>query len=164
MTIGKAGSGQNLGFFSKKDFHFPFTTLKSSKKSYRLLRYDCLEIPAPSNIINNYNMATDSPAHKSSRKRKAGKIFLAVVILIVVIRLILPYVVLHFANKSLAGMNGYYGHIKDIDLAIIRGAYKIDSIYINKADTLTGKQTPFFASSEIDLSVEWATSFTATSR
>jgi hypothetical protein len=28
MTIGKAGSGQNLGFFSKKDFHFPFTTLK----------------------------------------------------------------------------------------------------------------------------------------
>jgi hypothetical protein len=32
MTIGKAGSGQNLGFFSKKDFHFPFTTLKSSEK------------------------------------------------------------------------------------------------------------------------------------
>jgi hypothetical protein len=61
---------------------------------------------------------------------------------------------LHFANKSLAGMNGYYGHIKDIDLAIIRGAYKINSIYISKADTLTGKQTPFFASSEIDLSVE----------
>ena len=56
-------------------------------------------------------MATDSPVHKSSRKRKAGKIFLAVVILIVVIRLILPYIVLHFANKSLAGMNGYYGLI-----------------------------------------------------
>ncbi|MCE6990980.1 DUF748 domain-containing protein [Dyadobacter sp. CY323] len=104
---------------------------------------------------NNYNMATDSPAHKTSRKRKAGKIFLGVIILIVVIRLILPYVVLHFANKSLAGMSGYYGHIEDIDLAIIQGAYKIDSIYINKADTVTGKQTPFFSSSEIDLSVEW---------
>ncbi len=164
MTIGKAGSGQNLGFFLKKIFTFHSQPLNHQKKSYRLPRYDYLEIRAPSNIINNYNMATDSPAHKSSRKRKAGKIFLSVVIPIVVIRLILPYVVLHFANKSLAGMNGYYGHIKDIDLAIIGGAYKIDSIYINKADTLTGKQTPFFASSEIDLSVEWATSFTATSR
>jgi len=88
-------------------------------------------------------MATDSPAHKTSKKRKAGTILLGVIILIVVIRLILLYVVLHFANKSLAGMNGYYGHIDDIDLAIIRGACKIDSIYINKADTVTGKQTPF---------------------
>lgn len=164
MTTGKAGSGQKPGFFSKKDFHFPFTTLKSSKKSYRQLGYDYLEIRAPSNIINNYNMATDSPAHKSSRKRKAGKIFLFVVIPIVVIRLILAYVVLHLSNKSLAGMNGYDGHIKDNDLAIICRAYKIDSMYINKADTLTGKQTPFYVSSEIDLSVEWATSFTATSR
>ena len=70
-------------------------------------------------------MATDSPAHKSSGKRKAGKIFLAVVILIVVIRLILPYVLLHSVNKSSAGMNGCYGHIKNIGLAIISGDYKI---------------------------------------
>ena len=93
--------------------------------------------------------------HRKSRKKTIGKILIGLVILIVVIRLILPYVVLHFANKSLANINGYYGHIEDIDLAIIRGAYKIDSIYLNKADTITGKQTPFFASSEIDLSVEW---------
>jgi hypothetical protein len=52
-------------------------------------------------------------------------------------------------------MKGYYGHVKDIDLAIIRGAYKVDSIYLNKKDTVTQKQTPFFAASVIDLSVEW---------
>ena len=52
-------------------------------------------------------------------------------------------------------MNGYYGHVKDIDLAIIRGAYQVDSIYLNKKDSVTNKQTPFFASSLIDLSVEW---------
>lgn len=72
-----------------------------------------------------------------------------------VIRLILPYVVLHYANKTLATMNGYYGHIDDIDLALIRGAYKIDSIYINKKDTLTAKESPFFSASTIELSVEW---------
>ncbi|TLV03745.1 DUF748 domain-containing protein [Dyadobacter luticola] len=104
-------------------------------------------------------MASEHPVHRRSRKRKIGIFFISFIALIIVIRLILPYVVLHFANKSLANMNGYYGHIEDIDLAIIRGAYKIDSIYLNKSDTITGKQTPFFASSEIDLSVEWKALF-----
>jgi hypothetical protein len=89
------------------------------------------------------------------KKRKIGWILLGIVALIIVIRLILPYVVLHFANKSLANMKGYYGHIQDIDLAILRGAYQIDSIYLNKADTVTSKQTPFFGAQQIDLAVEW---------
>jgi hypothetical protein len=100
-------------------------------------------------------MTSRTVTHRTSKKKRAAQIFLGIVILLIVIRLILPYVVLHFANKSLANMNGYYGHIKDIDLAIIRGAYRIDSIYINKADTVTQKQTPFFSSGAIDLSVEW---------
>ena len=56
-------------------------------------------------------------------------------------------------------MPGYYGHIEDIDLALIRGAYRIDSIYINKLDTITKKQTKFFSASAIDLSVEWRALF-----
>lgn len=97
--------------------------------------------------------------HTRSRKRRTAKILIAVLVLIVTVRLILPYVILHFANRSLENMNGYHGHINDIDLAIIRGAYKIDSIYINKEDTVTHKQTPFFASRVIDLSVEWKALF-----
>lgn len=56
-------------------------------------------------------------------------------------------------------MNGYYGHIEDIDLALIRGAYKIDSIYLNKVDTVTNKQTHFFSAELIDLSIEWKALF-----
>lgn len=56
-------------------------------------------------------------------------------------------------------MDGYYGHIEDIDLAIIRGAYKIDSIYLNKVDSNTQKRTPFLAASFVDLSVEWKALF-----
>ena len=92
---------------------------------------------------------------RSTKKRKAICFFSAFIILIVVARLILPYIVLHLVNKNLSQMNGYYGHVKDIDLAIIRGAYQVDSIYLNKKDSVTNKQTPFFASSLIDLSVEW---------
>ena len=56
-------------------------------------------------------------------------------------------------------MKGYYGHIKDIDIALIRGAYKIDSIYLNKLDSVSLKQTPFFAARAIDLSIEWKAIF-----
>lgn len=99
-----------------------------------------------------------------SKKRRTVKVLIGLLVALVVIRLILPYVILHFANRSLADMNGYYGHIKDIDLSIIRGAYKIDSIYINKLDRragapVTSEQTPFFASKEVDLSVEWKSLF-----
>lgn len=87
--------------------------------------------------------------------KRTYKIIIIVVVLLAVIRLILPYVVLHYANKTLASMDGYYGHIHDIDLAIIRGAYKIDSIFINKKDSATRKESPFFSASSIDLSVEW---------
>ena len=91
--------------------------------------------------------------------RRALVIILSVVAFLVVLRLALPYIVLHYANKSLAKMEGYRGHIEDIDIALIRGAYKIDSIYLNKYDSATGKETKFFNASLIDLSVEWKALF-----
>jgi hypothetical protein len=99
-------------------------------------------------------------AAKRVSKKKRTLIFLVVALaLIVSIRLALPYVILHYANKSLAEMDGYRGHIEDIDLALIRGAYQIDSVYINKVDSVTNKETPFFAASIVDLSVEWRALF-----
>jgi hypothetical protein len=52
-------------------------------------------------------------------------------------------------------MNSYYGHIDDIDLSLYRGAYSINNIYLNKLDTISKKQTKFFTSRDIDLSLEW---------
>lgn len=91
--------------------------------------------------------------------KKSWKIFLIATTLVLLVRIILPYVVLHYANKTLSTLDGYYGHIDDIDLAIVRGAYQIDSIYLNKLDSATGKQVPFFAASVVDLSVEWKALF-----
>lgn len=93
------------------------------------------------------------------RKRKMLIAVLITVVLLVAIRLALPYVILHYANKSLANMEGYRGHIEDINIALIRGAYQIDSIYLNKLDSVTQKETPFFAASMIDLAVEWKALF-----
>lgn len=93
------------------------------------------------------------------KRRKILITVLITVVLLVAIRLALPYVILHYANKSLSNMKGYKGHIEDINLAIIRGAYQIDSIYLNKVDSTTQKETPFFAASMIDLAIEWKALF-----
>lgn len=95
----------------------------------------------------------------TSRKKKLTIIFGSILILLIIIRLILPYVVLKLVNDRLTKIKGYYGHVVDIDIALIRGAYQIDSIYLNKVDTITNKQTPFFSASVIDLSVEWKALF-----
>jgi hypothetical protein len=77
----------------------------------------------------------------------------------VAVRLALPYVILRYANKTLATMPGYRGHVEDIDLALIRGAYRIDSIYLNKYDSTKDAQTRFFGAKTIDLSLEWRSLF-----
>jgi hypothetical protein len=102
---------------------------------------------------------TNNSMPRNSRKKRLLIVTLSVLAVVVAIRLILPYVMLHYANKTLAEMDGYRGHIEDIDLAIIRGAYKIDSIYLNKVDTATREETPFLAASVVDLSLEWRALF-----
>ncbi len=96
---------------------------------------------------------------KHSKRRRVLVVTLSILAVIIAVRLALPYVLLHYANKTLAEMDGYRGHIEDIDLAIIRGAYKIDSIYLNQMDSVSGKETPFLAASAVDLSVEWRSLF-----
>jgi hypothetical protein len=98
---------------------------------------------------------TSSKNKKPFFKRRGIKILLAIVILLIGIRIALPYAILKYVNKSLREMKGYYGNVNDIDLALYRGAYKINNIYLNKVDTLSMEQTEFFQSRVIDLSIEW---------
>lgn len=94
-----------------------------------------------------------------SRKRRRLRVFLGILAVLVLIRIALPYVLLHFANQRLAETKGYYGHIADLDLAIIRGAYQLEGFYLDKQDTVSGDRTPFLSAGLIDLSVEWAALF-----
>jgi len=86
---------------------------------------------------------------------KKTSVLLAILLLLIILRLFLPTIVLHYANKTLAHMHGYYGHINDIDISLYRGAYQINDMYLNKQDSGTGRQTDFFKARNIDLSVHW---------
>lgn len=91
--------------------------------------------------------------HKTIEKKYSIPVI--IIICLIIIRLILPSVVLCYANRSLTKLNSYYGHIDDIGLSLYRGAYQINGMYLNKVDTVTNKQTDFFKVRSIDLSIQW---------
>jgi len=94
-----------------------------------------------------------------SRKKRIRNTILIVVGVLLLIRLILPYVLLHVINDRLAKVPGYYGHIDDLDLALIRGAYTIKLFDLQKVDSVSQEHTPFLSADAIDLSVEWKALF-----
>ena len=99
---------------------------------------------------------------KPRNKRKKWLIALIILIVFLIIaRIILPYFVLKYVNKTLSELKEYRGHVEDIDIALIRGAYEIIDIRIDKIDSVSNKvdTIPFFKSSQIDLSVQWSAIF-----
>ncbi|GAB3930581.1 DUF748 domain-containing protein [Larkinella terrae] len=89
--------------------------------------------------------------------KRSTKIILAVVILLIVARLLLPYFVLRYLNKLMADMGSYTGHVEDVDIALITGSYQIKELRIRK---INGKiKEPFLYAPKIDLSVEWKSLF-----
>jgi hypothetical protein len=96
--------------------------------------------------------------NKKRRKRRIWLIALgSLLVLLIALRIALPYILLRFVNKELQTIPGYNGHVEDIDVALIRGAYTIKII---KLDKTGGKiPVPFFSAEKLDLSVEWSAIF-----
>jgi hypothetical protein len=93
------------------------------------------------------------------KRKKLLRIIALIVGLLIILRLILPYIVLNFVNNRLEHIHGYYGHVDDINLSLYRGAYVVKHIYIDVVDTASLKQTPFFSSENVDISIEWKSLF-----
>ncbi|MGE5680205.1 MAG: DUF748 domain-containing protein [Bacillota bacterium] len=92
---------------------------------------------------------------------KIGKtafiVILVLIVLLVAVRIALPYVVKSYVNKALDKTPGYRGHVEDVDIAIIRGEYALDGLVIRK---VTGKiPVPFFEADRIEFSLQWSELF-----
>ena len=90
---------------------------------------------------------------KKFYKRKRYIIPIIIIVALIVLRLFLPTIVRNYVNGVLADIPGYYGQVKDIDIALIRGAYVIDSLYLNTVDGES--EVPFLNLGVTDISVEW---------
>lgn len=92
--------------------------------------------------------------------QRIGKwyIVLAIIVIAVLIfRILLPGIVKDYVNKQLNKLPGYTGHVNDIDIALIRGAYVIKGLELKKK-TDPAKH-PFLEISRVDLSIEWKSVF-----
>ncbi|MEX0684732.1 MAG: DUF748 domain-containing protein [Balneolales bacterium] len=85
--------------------------------------------------------------------RKIFWVPLLVILILIGIRIALPYWVINIVNDTLQSMEGYSGSIHDVDLHLYRGAYSIDSLVVDKIED--NNPVPFLFIKEIDISVEW---------
>ncbi len=100
--------------------------------------------------------------HVSDKKRRGAKkkryvVPFIIIVILIVFRIMLPSIVKNYVNKVLADIPGYYGQVKDIDIAIYRGAYVINGLYLNKVNAKT--QVPFLNFPKTDISIEWKSLF-----
>lgn len=93
-------------------------------------------------------------------KKKRYIIPVTIVVILLAFRLALPYIVKNYVNKVLQDIPNYYGHVDDIDISLLRGAYVIKKLYLNKVNA--DSQVPFLNLEKTDISIEWKSLFKGT--
>ena len=89
--------------------------------------------------------------------RRIPAAVLIVIGLLLVARAILPIAIQRYVNRVLARDETYIGHVGDVDVALIRGAYQVEDVRIDKRN---GKvPVPFFTSPVVDFSIQWRALF-----
>jgi len=96
------------------------------------------------------------PSHakkKHHRLRKVGYVLLGLIVLLCVARLLLPWFVRDYVNRTLDRNQMYSGTIGHVEIHLLRGAYSIRDI---KLDKTTGNvPVPFFSAKRVDFSIQW---------
>lgn len=85
--------------------------------------------------------------------KKRYLIPLIIILMLVAVRLALPYWVEDYVNETLRDISGYTGSVENINIQLYRGAYRIDGMVIDKIEG--NHRVPFLEIDQIDLSVEW---------
>ncbi|KAF1071928.1 MAG: hypothetical protein GAK45_00378 [Pseudomonas citronellolis] len=80
-------------------------------------------------------------------------VLLTILVLLVIAHLALPYVIRNYLNDKLERMGDYHGQIADVDLALWRGAYRINGLRIVKVNGEV--PVPLLDAPVIDLAVSW---------
>lgn len=87
-------------------------------------------------------------------RKKRYIIPIVIILLVIIARLLLPHLVLKYVNKSINDIPGYVGHVEDIDIALIRGAYIIHGLTLDKENAESPE--PLLNFPETDISIEWS--------
>ena len=86
-------------------------------------------------------------------RKKRYMIPLVLLIILIIFRLALPTIVKNYVNKVLSDIPDYSGKVDAIDIGLLRGAYVIHGLKLNKVDA--DSEVPFINLPETDISIQW---------
>lgn len=87
------------------------------------------------------------------QKKIAAIALVSVLVLLIGVRVALPFIVTDYVNKVINRIDGYSGSIADVDIHLYRGAYTIYDLKLFRGNG--DIPVPFIDIAVMDLSVEW---------
>lgn len=90
--------------------------------------------------------------------KKKYKILLAVALVLISIRIAMPYAFKSYILKKMNTNEGYYTTIRDLDLALFRGGFKLQDVTVFE-EASEEPETPLAALKTMDFSIEWKSLF-----
>ena len=90
---------------------------------------------------------------KHHRLRKLGYVLLALILVLGIARLMLPWFAQRYVNRTLDRNQMYSGTIGRVEIHLLRGAYSIRDIKLNK--TTGDVPVPFFSAKQVDFAIQW---------
>ncbi|MEY4640170.1 MAG: hypothetical protein RLZZ227_164 [Pseudomonadota bacterium] len=105
-------------------------------------------------------MSEGTVTHGSRTWRYSKPVLLGIVVTLVILlilRISAAYTLQWYVNRKLDESPQYAGHVGDIDLMVLRGAYSIEDVEIVKTEGEV--PVPLFAASAIEFSVLWTALF-----
>lgn len=85
---------------------------------------------------------------------RTWRVVLLVLVLLVAVRLSLPFFMTRYVNRTLSELEGYRCQFHDIDIHLYRGAYQINDLQVFKSDG--SDSIPLFRIPATDLSIQWS--------
>lgn len=87
-------------------------------------------------------------------RRRMPIIVAIIVVALVAMRAALPWWVTGYINDRFAEIGDYSGHVADVDIALVRGAYTLRGLNVVKRSA--DIEQPFIELPQTDISVEWS--------
>lgn len=109
------------------------------------------------NSATNFPSAEKKPRRVWRWTRRWGYWIVGIIVVLICLRLALPFALKDYVNHQLNHSHDYSGKIGDVTVHLWRGAYQIHDIHIFKAST--NIPVPFFSTRILDLSLQWSELF-----
>lgn len=88
------------------------------------------------------------------RVKKRYIVLVSILLVLVIIRLALPYVAKNYINKELANIEGYHGSINDLSMSLYKGAFNIGELVIFE-EASENPDIPIIRLPHLDFSIDW---------